>query len=199
MLTKAITAVRTALTELRDVDGVAIFGEETEIFTGYPNPDLFLHDAPLERKPIVAVYFYGKSLMGRGYEDFLERDDVVKDGVDYKRDVTSLADLEVNCDIYVMAAMKYEVIGTGSWQAYVEQIMRIVRTHPEIIGESNSVITWDLGNFDIPGEVLYVKDRRLSLGIIETLLTGKLVSLPVDAAPITDVVPYLDDFTPVKP
>ncbi|GAF85356.1 unnamed protein product, partial [marine sediment metagenome] len=169
-----------------------------EIFTGFPNPDLFLHDAPAEKVPIVAVYFYGKNTDSLGYEELIRREDVGVAPV-VRRDITSLANLEVNCDIYVLAAKKYEVIGTAAWEAYVEQIMRIVCTHSEIINTQDTIITWELGNFDIPGEVMYAQDRRLSLGIIETLLTGKLVVPPPVAGQITEIVPHLDDFTPVPP
>jgi len=198
MLANAITAVKTALLELQDSDGAAIFAAVTDIYTGWPHPNLVTEDSPAEKLPLLAAYFYGRNASGRGYEDLIRRADVP--GVPIiRRDETSLADLEVNCDIFVLAKINDELTGTAAWDGYVEQIMRIVRTHPEIIGPRDTIIDWDFENFDIPGEFIFPKDRRLFLGVINTILTGKLVAVPLDAGRILDVVPHDGEFTPVGP
>ena len=56
-----------------------------------------------------------------------------------------------------------------------------------------------MDNFDIPGEFIFPKDRHLFLGTIKTILTGKLVAVPLDAGRILDIVPHEDKFTPVGP
>lgn len=197
MLTNAIIGVKTALLHLEDTTDTAIFTAADEIFTGYPHADLITHDSPTVDGPILAAYFYGKSLKGRGYEDLLRREDVIVALQDYRRDVESLLDAEVNCEIYVLAATGNELVGTAAWDGYVEQIMRIVRTHAEIIGPSETIIGWDLDTFDIPGEFILPQDRRISLAIVKTILTGKLVAAYRDAARILDLVPHDDEFTPV--
>ena len=116
-----------------------------------------------------------------------------------RRDEESLADLAVNCDISVLAAENDELTGGAVWEGYVEQILRIVCTHPEIIGPRDTIIGWDLDNFDIPGEFIFPKDRHLFLGIIKTILTGKLVAVPLDAGRILDIVPHDGEFTPAGP
>jgi len=198
MLANAITAVKTALLELEDSDGAAIFAAADDIYTGWPHPNLVTEDSPAEKLPLLAAYFYGRNASGRGYEDLIRRADVP--GVPIiRRDETSLADLEVNCDIFVLAKINDELTGTAAWEGYVEQIMRIVRTHPEIIGPRDTIIGWDFENFDLPGEFIFPKDRRLFLGVINTILTGKLVAVPLDAGRILDIVPHDGEFTPVGP
>jgi hypothetical protein len=199
MLADAITAVKTALLGLEDTTDTAIFTAATEIFTGYPHPDLIKHDSPGANEPIVATYFYGRSLLGRGYEDLIRRRDVVVGVQDYRRDESSLADLEVNCEVHILAATTDELVGTAAWTGYVEQILLIVRTHPEIAGPRDTIIGWDLDTFDIPGEVTFAEDRRVSLAIVKTILTGRLVGEPVYAARIFDIVPHDDEFTPAGP
>jgi hypothetical protein len=198
MLANGITAVKTALLHLQNSDGAAIFTLATEIFTGFPHADLISHDSPVEKEPLVATYFYGKDLAGVGHKDLLRREDVP--GVPIvRRDEDSLADMIVNCDVYVLAKKTDELVGTAAWEGYVEQVLRIVRTHSEIIGPRDTIITWDLDTFDIPGEYIFPQDRRLFLGIVKTLLTGRFVDAPLDGGRITEIVPYLDDFMPVMP
>ena len=198
MLANAITAVKTALLELENSDGAAIFTLTKEIHSGWPHVNLVMENPPVEKVPLLAAYFYGRNVSGRGYKDLIRREDVP--GVPIiRRDEDSLADIELNCDIFVLAKINDEIVGTAAWVGYVEQIMRIVRIHPEIIGPRDTIIGWDLDNFDIPGEFIFPKDRRLFLGVIKTILTGKLTAEPLVAGRVLDIVPHDDEFTPVGP
>ena len=198
MLIDAITAVKTALLELEDSDDAAIFADPKEIFTGWPHANLITHDSPAEKEPLLAAYFYGRNVSGRGHEDLIRRGDIPGPPI-RRRDEDSLADIVLNCDISVLAATNDELTGVAGWVGYVEQLMRIVRTNPEIIGPCDTIIGWDLDNFDIPGEFIFPKDRHLFLGIIKTILTGRLVAEPLIAGRVLDIVPHDDEFTPVGP
>jgi len=198
MLANAITAVKTALLELVDYDGAAIFAATDEVYTGWPHMNLITEDAPAVKEPLLAAYFYGRDVSGRGYADHIRREDVAGPPI-RRRDEDSLAELEVNCDVFVLAKENDEIVGTAAWEGYVEQLVRIVRTHPEIIGPRNTIIGWDVDNFDIPGEFTFPKDRRLFLALVKTILTGKLMAAPVIAGRVLDIVPHDDEFTPVGP
>jgi len=198
MLANAITAVKTALLELVDYDGAVIFADAKNIVNGWPHPNLITESTPGIKEPLVSAYFYGRDVSGRGYADHIRREDVAGPPI-RRRDEDSLAELEVNCDIYVLARENDELHGTADWEGYVEQILRIVCTHPEIIGPRDTIISWDVDNFDIPGEFTFPKNRNVFLALIKTILTGKLMAEPVIAGRVLDIVPHDDEFTPVGP
>jgi hypothetical protein len=207
MIVNSIIAVKTALMNtLVDQTGTAIFTAISEILTGWPHTQLVQENPPTVNNPYVAVDFQG--LYGHGI-DYMERltytDADPGDGKTHRYDVYALADLGINCHIHILAATTDELVGTGSpyWTGYVEQAMVAVRLYPEILGPDDTHIVWDLSvdePFDIPGAVTVgTYEGLLFYAVVNTVLRGKLTGVSVDGAPITELEPYDDDFTPVKP
>lgn len=205
MITHAIVAVKTALAGgLEDTTGAAIFTDPDDILTGYPHPDLIRPDLPTKDNPVVAIYVRGEGGEGFGYRDHLYRKDVLVESVLHRQDHYSLGELKLNCEIHILAATTDELVGTQTpaWTGYVEQALLLVRTHPLIVGPSDTEIKWDLAGdaFSIPGDVSYATDRRMYLAIVKTELVGRLVpATPEDGAPIEQLYPHDGEFEPSGP
>jgi hypothetical protein len=201
VITLAIAAVKEALLGLKDQAGAAIFADPANIYTGYPHPDLIKPTLPEVNRPLVCVYFKGDSARGIGYHELLSRDDDAVGAEEHRRDTYAVGELNVSCDIYVMAATALELTGGETWVGYVEQILLLVRAHAVIVGPENTAILWDIRSFDMPGMVsVEAQDRRLFLALIRTALEGKLVpAAPVDGAQIDELYPHDGDYAPVGP
>jgi hypothetical protein len=206
VITKAIVGVKTALLDLEDQDSTSIFSTADQIFTGYPHPDLIRPDMPTVNEPIVAVYFAGRNAGGLGCREFLIREDTTVGGEEYRRDSFFVSQIDVGCDIHVLAATMDELVGTSSpaWNGYVEQVITIVRSHAGIVGPQDTQIRWDLASedmFEIPGAVDYAEDRRVFLAIVRAVLYAKVLE-PVgaeDYAPIEEFYPHDGEFSPTYP
>lgn len=206
MITKAIVGVKTALLDLEDQDSTSIFATADQIFTGYPHPDLIRPGIPTENEPIVAVYFKGENASGLGFQEFLIREDTTVEMEEYRRDRFFVTQIDMTCDVHILAATMDELVGTSSpaWNGYVEQAITIVRARAGIVGSQDTQIRWDLASedmFEIPGAVDYAADRRVFLGIVRSVLYGKVLE-PVgakDYAPIEELYPHDGEFTPTYP
>jgi hypothetical protein len=205
MITDAIVGVKTVIAGgLKDSDGDLIFGDEEDILTGYPHPELIQPELPTPKHPVVAVFVRGQAAEGLGHRDLLLREDVVVGDVVHRRDLYSLAALKLSCEVHILAATTDELVGTRTpaWPGYVEQTLVLVRTHPLLLGPGNTEISWDLAGdvLSIPGDVSYAADRRLYLAIVKTELAGRLVpSSAEDGAPIEELYPHDGDFEPSGP
>ncbi|MGD8720075.1 MAG: hypothetical protein PVH29_14805 [Candidatus Zixiibacteriota bacterium] len=206
MITKAIIGVKTALLDLEDQDGTSVFSTADQIYTGYPHPDLIRPDMPTIKNPVVAVYFKGKDASGLGFQEFLIREDATVEMEEYRRDRFFVTQIDMTCDVHILAGTMDEIVGTASpsWNGYVQQVITIVRSHAGIVGLQDTQIRWDLASediFEIPGAVDYAADRRAFLGIVRSVLYGKVLE-PVgakDYAPIEELNPHDGEFTPTYP
>jgi hypothetical protein len=218
MLTKSIIAAKTALTGsgrgsypqgLVTLAGVRIFTAPEQIVTGYPHPDLIRQSPPPAGAPIVALYVRARRGDGLGRREHLLREDVVVAGPNTRKwDTYAYGELVLDGEIHILANSEDEVIGTAAAKGYIEQVLVIVRDHPDILGEqvgalatSHAQIRWDWADipYEIPGAVTYAQDRRLYLGIVKTTFMGKLVGVTEVAAEVDRLHPYGDDFSPVFP
>lgn len=208
MITYGINGVKTALLGLKDQAGAAIFAAASEIYTGYPNPDMIRPPMPTAGKPIVAVHFHATNIKGLGYNRVLSRDADDVGLEHHTRDTLAVAEGVTAADIYIFAGADPntgaggmdELVGTVAplWYGYVEQIILLVRSHALIIGPAQTAIRWDLVTWDVPGTVVDATDRRLQLGVVNTTLDGKFVPMtPTDGAKVNKLYPHDGKFTPV--
>ena len=207
MITKGILGVKTALVaDLVKADGsTAIFTDISDIDTGYPHPDLISKNPPTVDNPLVAVYYYGMAGASLGMKAHRDRSDVTVGGDDLRRDSYTGAELMTAAEVHILAKTADELVGTATWDGYVEQVLKSVIRHPSIIGpdvgENKTIIKWYLEGevFSIPGITDVTDTLRVFLGIVKTQLAGYIVADDVDAAQITELYPHDGEFDPDDP
>jgi hypothetical protein len=193
MITRAVSAIKTALLDLRDTAGVAIFTDDRDILTGFPDPSQFRKDLPLANHPLVVVHLASLTGQGMGYKEYLAQTQVLVGTEHHDYTQEALGDLVMQVEIHILAKTMDELTGDltryPNFRGYIDQVLAIVRKYPEIVGDNHTQIFWDWGEGDLfipPGSDSSLLQRLVFGTAVKTVVWGKFVpTTTIDAASVT--------------
>ena len=195
MITRAVSAIKTALLDLRDTAGVAIYTDDKDILTGFPDPSQFREDLPLANHPLVVVHLASLTGQGMGNDEHLYQEQYIvgTPAEHHDRTYISMGDLVMQVEIHILAKTMDELTGDltcyPNFRGYIDQVLAIVRKYPEIVGDNHTQIFWDWGEGDLfipPGSDSSLLQRLVFGTAVKTVVWGKFVPIPtIDAASVT--------------
>ena len=198
MITRAVSAIKTALLDLRDTAGAAIYTDDRDILTGFPDPSQFRKDLPLANHPLVVVHLASLTGQGMGNKEYLAQTQVLVGTEHHDYTEEALGDLVMQVEIHILAKTMDELTGDltryPNFRGYIDQVLAIVRKYPEIVGDNHTQIFWDWGEGDLfipPGSDSSLLQRLVFGTAVKTVVWGKFVpTATIDAASVTTLDVY---------